>query len=123
MLEHSTYVHKQSPAAAPLWPLFFQATFFFYVGHSLTERLWSQGTMPNLGSHTRRLIAVAYRPVWAGPIAPMPLWEPADVARLPETVWPLLLDPNLRTDADFETPNVPIRDLFSSSLGLTFRGL
>ena len=65
------------------------------------------GTMPNLGHHQRRMVAAAYRPAWAGPIAQMPEWKPAEVAQLPEAVQALFQDPNIRTGSDFETPNKP----------------
>ena len=65
------------------------------------------GTMPNLGGHDRRLLAIGYRPAWAGPIAQMPEWKPAEVAQLPEAVQTLFHDPNIRTGSDFETPNKP----------------
>jgi len=38
---------------------------------------------PNRSSENRRLLAIAYRPAWAGPIAEVPDWDPEKVVRLP----------------------------------------
>lgn len=41
---------------------------------------------PNRSNENRRLLAIAYRPVWAGPIAEVPDWDPEKVAKLPSHV-------------------------------------
>ena len=66
------------------------------------------GTMPNLGSHDRRMIAIAYRPTWAGPSPigePLAPWDPARVAQLAPPLQSLFRDPNLREGYSFEQPN------------------
>jgi ectoine hydroxylase-related dioxygenase (phytanoyl-CoA dioxygenase family) len=54
------------------------------------------GNYPNTGDNAREMLAIAYRPAWAGPAADLPAWDPADVARLPEHVRPLFADRNTR---------------------------
>ena len=44
------------------------------------------GNYPNGGSRARELLAIAYRPAWAGPVADVAPWDPAEVAKLPEPV-------------------------------------
>jgi len=41
---------------------------------------------PNRSNENRRLLAIAYRPAWAGPIAEVPDWDPEKVAKLPSRV-------------------------------------
>lgn len=67
------------------------------------------GTMPNLGGHDRRLLAIGYRPAWAGPVPTedLPQWDPAGVAELPPAVQPLFRDPNLREGFVFEASSKP----------------
>lgn len=65
------------------------------------------GNFPNVGTRARDMLAIAYRPGWAGPMTPeMPPWDPADLERLPPAVRPLFLDRNLRHWA-FEAGNKP----------------
>lgn len=54
------------------------------------------GNHPNTGNRSREMLAIAYRPAWAGPVADLPSWDPVDVARLPEAVRPLFADRNTR---------------------------
>lgn len=55
------------------------------------------GNFPNTGDRARGMLAIAYRPGWAGPVAPeLPAWDSAEVARLPDHVRPLFLDRNTR---------------------------
>ena len=55
------------------------------------------GNFPNIGDRARDLLAIAYRPGWAGPMAPeMPQWPAAQLASLPPAVRALFLDRNLR---------------------------
>ena len=61
---------------------------------------------PNYSDSNRRLLAIAYRPPWAGPIAEVPDRDPAVVARLPENVRPFFVSLNTRT-IDFNVPNRP----------------
>jgi len=50
------------------------------------------GNYPNVGDRSRELLAIAYRPAWAGPIAEVPKWDPHELAGLPEPVRPLFAD-------------------------------
>jgi ectoine hydroxylase-related dioxygenase (phytanoyl-CoA dioxygenase family) len=61
---------------------------------------------PNTSGEDRRLLAIAYRPAWAGPIAEVPEWPADQVARLPEHVRKLFQSPNTRK-FDFDLPNRP----------------
>ena len=56
--------------------------------------------------HTRSVLAIAYRPSWAGPIAEVENWDEEDLAGLPESVRPFFTDPNTR-HWDFDVPNKP----------------
>ena len=50
------------------------------------------GTYPNVGSRSREMVQVGYRPAWAGPVKEeVPEWEPRDHAKLPDSVKPLSL--------------------------------
>ena len=64
------------------------------------------GNFPNTGAHAREMIAIAYRPAWAGPIDEVPAWDEADLAALPDSVRPLFADPNTR-HWDFHGGNKP----------------
>ncbi len=64
------------------------------------------GNFPNTGAHAREMLAVAYRPAWAGPIDEVPAWDEADLAALPDPVRPLFADPNTR-HWDFHGGNKP----------------
>jgi len=44
------------------------------------------GNYPNTGDRPRELLAIAYRPAWAGPIDEVQDWDPADLVRVPEGV-------------------------------------
>ena len=54
------------------------------------------GNFPNIGSVSREMLAIAYRPVWAGPQADVDLWDPTDPSRLPGHVCPLFVDRNTK---------------------------
>ncbi|MBD04509.1 MAG: hypothetical protein CME24_09210 [Gemmatimonadetes bacterium] len=62
------------------------------------------GTLPNTGAKERSMLAIAYRPAWAGPIAEVEAWDEQRVAALPERVRPLFGDPNTR-EWDFDATN------------------
>lgn len=66
------------------------------------------GNFPNNGDRPREMLAIAYRPAWAGPvpIQEVPAWEPEDLAAVPEHVRPLFGDKNLRR-GDFHGGNKP----------------
>ena len=65
------------------------------------------GNFPNTGDRPRELLAIAYRPAWAGPVEAVEAWEPGDVATLPEAVQPLFGDKSQRK-ADFHGGNKPL---------------
>ena len=65
------------------------------------------GNFPNVGSYARRMLAIAYRPAWAGPIVPeVAQWSEAELASLPANVRPYFTDRNAR-QADFNVGNKP----------------
>jgi ectoine hydroxylase-related dioxygenase (phytanoyl-CoA dioxygenase family) len=61
---------------------------------------------PNVSRKNRRMLAIAYRPAWAGPVAEVPEWPPEQVARLPGPVRQLFRSLNTRR-IDFDVPNRP----------------
>jgi hypothetical protein len=61
---------------------------------------------PNRSHDDRRLLAIAYRPAWAGPIAEVPEWDPEKVARLPPHVRPFFKSLNTR-NVDLNVGNRP----------------
>ena len=64
------------------------------------------GTLPNTGNRERAMLAVAYRPAWAGPIQGVPAWDEAKLAQLPAEVRALFGDPSERK-FDFDVGNKP----------------
>jgi hypothetical protein len=55
------------------------------------------GNFPNAGGYARRMLAIAYRPAWAGPTVPqIPAWNEADLAQLPDNVRGYFHDRNRR---------------------------
>ncbi|MCB0187826.1 MAG: phytanoyl-CoA dioxygenase family protein [Caldilineaceae bacterium] len=55
------------------------------------------GNFPNVGDKPREMLAIAYRPAWAGPtVQQVDPWDPADLAQLPEKVRPFFIDRNTR---------------------------
>lgn len=61
---------------------------------------------PNTSQLDRRMLAIAYRPAWAGPIAEVPDWDPAKVECLPAHIRPLFMNLNTRK-INFDVPNRP----------------
>jgi hypothetical protein len=64
------------------------------------------GNFPNTGSRAREMLAIAYRPGWAGPVAEVAPWDSADLERLPSSVRPFFGDRNTR-HWDFHGGNKP----------------
>lgn len=64
------------------------------------------GNYPNHSQSPRRMLAIAYRPAWAGPVGEAEERDAEKVARLPEHVRPLFGSLNSR-DIDFDVPNRP----------------
>jgi len=61
---------------------------------------------PNFDTQPRRLLAIAYRPAWAGPISDVPEHDPALVATLPPNIRAFFKSPNTR-NIDYDQPNRP----------------
>jgi len=59
---------------------------------------------PNYSDSDRRMLAIAYRPAWAGPIADVPDYPADQVARLPGNVRPFFRNLNTRR-IEFAVPN------------------
>ena len=64
------------------------------------------GNYPNTGDRPRAMLAIAYRPGWAGPVDEVEEWDPAEVAKLPERVKPFFGTRNTR-HWDFGGGNKP----------------
>lgn len=64
------------------------------------------GNYPNHSDEDRRLLAIAYRPNWAGPIGEVPDHDLEKVARLPAHIQPLFRSLNTR-NINFDVPNRP----------------
>ena len=54
------------------------------------------GNYPNVGSYARESLQLSYRPSWAGPTDSVVLWDPVEVAKLPEAVQSLMGDRSAR---------------------------
>ena len=74
------------------------------------------GNYPNYSDRDRRLLAIAYRPAWAGPMAEVAPWNEEKLATLPPAARPLFRDPNTRR-IDYDIRNRP-DDLDRSSAGI-----
>lgn len=65
------------------------------------------GNFPNVGDYARELLAIAYRPAWAGPVEPeVAQWSQDDLEKLPPEVTPFFIDRNTRR-WDFGAGNKP----------------
>ena len=64
------------------------------------------GNYPNTGDRPRGMLAIAYRPAWAGPIDRVDDWDPGEVAKLPDAVRPFFGGRNTRL-WDFGGGNKP----------------
>lgn len=64
------------------------------------------GNFPNTGDRAREMLAIAYRPGWAGPIEKVKPWDEAKVTALPEAARALMGDRNTR-HWDFGGANKP----------------
>lgn len=71
---------------------------------------------PNYSDEDRMLLAIAYRPAWAGPLAEVEDRDPQQVAKLPPHVRSLFKNLNTR-NIDFDVPNRP------DDLGITAAGI
>ena len=76
------------------------------------------GNFPNVGTYARRMLAIAYRPAWAGPIVPeVKPWAEEQLATLPANVRPYFIDRNIRR-ADVNVANKPA-DMADQAAGLS----
>lgn len=64
------------------------------------------GNYPNHSNRVRRMLAIAYRPAWAGPIEDVKDWDPEKVKLLPAHIRPFFRSLNTR-NIDFDVPNRP----------------
>jgi hypothetical protein len=64
------------------------------------------GNFPNTGDRAREMLAIAYRPGWAGPIAEVKEWDAEKINSLPEAVRVLCASRNTRR-WDFGGANKP----------------
>ncbi len=64
------------------------------------------GNYPNTGNRPRGMLAIAYRPAWAGPVDRVDEWDPVEVAKLPDAVRPFFGGRNTRL-WDFDGGNKP----------------
>ena len=74
------------------------------------------GNFPNFSATDRRLLAISYRPAWAGPVTKVAPWNPDMLATLPPAARRLFRDPNTRR-IDSDVQNRP-NDLDRSSIGI-----
>ncbi|MBQ18002.1 MAG: hypothetical protein CMJ65_12840 [Planctomycetaceae bacterium] len=72
----------------------------------LINHLVFHGNFPNVGDRSREMLAISYRPGWAGPVEPVDEWPEEQVAELPENVRRLFGSRN-RRDWDFAAGNKP----------------
>lgn len=54
------------------------------------------GNFANVGDYAREMLAIAYRPAWAGPVDKVPTWDENDLKNLPDDIHPLFADRNTR---------------------------
>ena len=64
------------------------------------------GNYPNTGTRSRGMLAISYRPAWAGPVQPVEEWSSTDLQQLPGEVRELFQSPN-RREGDFFGANKP----------------
>jgi len=64
------------------------------------------GTLPNTGNRPRAMLAVAYRPAWAGPIVDVESRSASDLEQMPDSVKPFFSDPSQRS-YEFGVGNKP----------------
>ena len=64
------------------------------------------GNYPNIGSSAREMLAIAYRPSWAGPADPIENWPEEKVAQCPAEVQAVMKDKNQRIWT-YQAPDKP----------------
>ena len=66
------------------------------------------GNYPNFSAADRRMLAISYRPAWAGPVTEVAPWDANKLAPLPPAARRLFRDPNSRR-IDLDVQNRPDR--------------
>ena len=69
------------------------------------------GNFPNAGTYAREMLAIAYRPAWAGPGSEIEAWDPEELAKVPAAVRELMGDRNIRIwnyGGGNKPPNMPL---------------
>jgi hypothetical protein len=74
------------------------------------------GNFPNTGTRSRELLALGYRPGWAGPIQEVDNWDAAEVAKLSPEIQAVMGDRNQRI-WDFHGANKPA-NMKTEALGM-----
>ena len=64
------------------------------------------GNYPNTGTRSRGMLAISYRPAWAGPVQPVDEWSSTELQQLPTEVRELFQSPN-HCQGDFFGANKP----------------
>ena len=64
------------------------------------------GNYPNTGDRARELLAIAYRPGWAGPVKEVNEWSEEKLRAVPDKIRPLMSSRNQR-EWDFHGDNKP----------------
>lgn len=64
------------------------------------------GNFPNFSDCDRRMLAIAYRPAWAGPVSDVEPWDEAQLKSLPTSARRFFRDPNTR-NIDYDVPDRP----------------
>ncbi|MCY4481310.1 MAG: phytanoyl-CoA dioxygenase family protein [Spirochaetaceae bacterium] len=75
------------------------------------------GNYPNYSTADRRMLAISYRPAWAGPVTEVAPWAPERLAKLPPAARRLFRDPNTRR-IDLAVQNRPA-DLDGAGAGIS----
>lgn len=69
------------------------------------------GNFPNVGAYAREMLAIAYRPAWAGPGSEIDPWDPDELAKVPPAVREVMGDRNTRIwnyGGGNKPPNMPL---------------
>ena len=74
------------------------------------------GTHPNTDDVPRSMVQFGYRPGWAGPIQPVPEWDPELVAAAPDQAGPFLQSRN-KTGAQWQLEHKP-KDMATDAPGI-----
>ena len=67
------------------------------------------GNCPNVGDRAREMLAIAYRPAWAGPVGEVEEWPEDQGDALPDSVRRFFTISRNRRDWEFEGGNKPAK--------------